>query len=566
MLAGLIAAFLGLAALGIWNQARYQDVRDAVTRYVALDERQEKEPAETGALIRQARPGIRRQLTQGEFEAALTRLKALEQEDAGASTGTTATKVVAINDLWPAGSPGRAQLKSVLEDLVWKQSEGFDMAPAQQKLVEVAKAARAGKRDEALAGFEQAAALVRDAPLRPGFRAPVVLAAATPTAPGATISAAELQAIEKMLQNLRIARNFIPQAMNQPKVTDIQRRVLAATQVLIDELLAAHEQRRDLRVMGESLKVLDTLRGGDENRDWGPVLAEIQAAREKIKTLPLLPAVGAAPAGGQPAKPGRAAPPAPGQPPPPVGVAQILQVMDRIRSLPEDQYQAAKPQMSAGIAQLIAAQARAGGVIGENVGGDLQLVMGPQGEIRGLRLFGEAVAASSQGEGGVSVQIDGVKDELPIRAPLTREKDTHRFRIENPQGAVTVTMKAAPGSLTLKVAGRRVTSGAPAYLNVAIPAQLGGWYWLQGTESQPMVVDREYGVQPVAGKLPKLVVRNRTAELSLEAVTGAAAGYRQEDGRLWVRLPLTLTAGVAEHTVRLNVTRRTPQGKTEASR
>jgi hypothetical protein len=174
-------------------------------------------------------------------------------------------------------------------------------------------------------------------------------------------------------------------------------------------------------------------------------------------------------------------------------------------------------------------------------------------------LFGEPVATAGNHLGGVSLRTDGVDGELPIRAPVSRERDLHRFRLEGPQGAVTVTIQPGQDELTLKLAGRRAAAGAPLFLNVAIPVQLGGWYWVQGGEAQTMAVDRDYRVQPVDGKLPSVVLRNRSAELTLEAPTAVEAGYRAEDGRLWIRLALTDAAGVAEHTLRWTAKRRSPE-------
>ncbi|MGV3720734.1 MAG: hypothetical protein ACO1SX_07465 [Actinomycetota bacterium] len=564
MLAGLIAAFLGLAALGVWNQARHQDVAEAVRRYVSLDERQEKESAENAALLRQARPEIRRNLSSGQFEAALKRLKALEEEDAGAAD--TSAKALALGQLWPAGSAERARLKGVLQDLVRKQSEGFDLAPAQQKLVEMAQAARAGKRDEALAAFEQAANMVRDAPLRPGFKPKVALAAATSLTGG--ITPAELQFIEKTIGQLRALRANLPQALLNPKVTPQQRHALEAAAVLFDEMIAAHDQKRDLRPV---LKVLDPLkksfdRAGKTN-EWGEVEQQIQAVRTALKSLPLLPSAATVPTPAPlptapslpPVGPGPGAPPAVTPVPPPPNAAGIMQVLDFIRALPEEKYQAEKARIGGGIAQMLAAgRAGANPAGGETIGKDLQLVLGPQGEMRGLRLFGAPVATVGNGAGGVSLQVEGQKAELPIRAPLTREQDTHRFRVENPQGAVSVVIKAGQGDLALKVSGRRAAAGGPAFLNVSIPAQLGGWYWIQGGEPQPMAVDKDYRVQSAAGALPRLMFRSGATELSLDSPTASEAGYRPEEGRIWIRLPLTDAAGVAEHTVRLVALRRSP--------
>jgi hypothetical protein len=565
MLTGLVAALFGLAALGIWNQARYGDLREAVNKYVALDERQEKETPETAALLRQARPEIRRSLARGEFEVALKRLKSLEAEDADTTT-VQAGKAIPIAQLWPANSPERKKLQTALQDLVRKQAEGYDVTPAQQKLVEVAEAARAGKRAEALAAFEQAAVLIQGAPLRPGFKPKVILAA------GPTITPAEMQLVDQSMQKLRGFRDAFPQVMAQPGVTDRQKQVLGNAKVLFDEMIAAYDAKRDMRSM---MKRMDPLKKAfdkaGKSQEWGPVETLIQDARKEVKDLPPLPPLAGAP--GQPPVPGApGAPPAPVVPPPvlppaappgqptpgqpaPPNAETIVRFLDVIRALPEAKYQAEKPKIGAGILQMLAGAQPAAAVPDDAVGGDLQLLLGPQGELRGLRLFGETLALAPKDPGGVSVQF-GEGQELPIRAPVSRQGDTRQFKVESPAGAVTVLVTPSPGALTLKVAGKRTQGGVPAFLNLTLPLQLGGWTWQPGTEAQTIAVDHDYHLQPVAGKLPALLVRGAALDLTLDAPTAAEVTYLRGEGRLRVRLPLTSEAGVAEHTLRLAGVRR----------
>jgi hypothetical protein len=559
MLTALVAALFGLAALGVWNQARYGDLREAVNRYVALDERQEKEP-ENAAFLRQARPEIRRSLARGEFEAALKRLKSLEEEDAG-TAGTPGGKAIPIAQLWPPNSPERKKLQAALQDLVRKQAEGYDVTPAQRKLVEVAEAARAGKRAEALAAFEQASVLIQGAPLRPGFTPKVVLAA------GPTITPAEVQVIDQAMLKLRGFRDAFPQVMAQPGVTDRQKQVLGTAKVLFDEMIAAYDGKRDMRPV---MKLLDPLKKAfdraGKSQEWGPVEKLIEEARREVKTLPPLPPLAGAP--GQPAAPTAppaaavpppvlppaAGQPAPGQPAPP-NAEGILRFLDVIRALPEEKYQAEKPKINAGILQMLAgAKPASPAEDGDPVGSDLQLLLGPQGELRGLRLFGEALPGTKD-PGGVSVQF-GEGQELPIRAPLTRQGEARQFRLESPAGAVTVVATPGPAGLTLKVAGRRSQGGVPAFLNLTLPLQLGGWTWQPGPEGQTIAVDHDYRLQPTAGKLPALVVRGAAADFTLDAPTALEVTYLHGEGRLRVRLPLTSDAGVAEHTLRLTAARR----------
>lgn len=564
--AGLVASGFGLTALGIWNQARYGDLREAMNRYVALDERQEKETPENAALLRQARPEIRRSLARGEFEAALKRLKSLEEEDAASSASGTG-KAIPISQLWPPNSPERKRLQAVLQDLVRKQAEGYDVTPAQQKLVDVAEAARAGKRAEAVAAFEQASALVQGATLRPGFKPKVTLAAGPA---GTTITPAELQAMDQAMGKLRGFRDAFPQLMAQPGVTDRQKQVLGLAKVLFDEMLAAYEAKRDLRRI---MTLLDPLKKAfdraGKSQEWGPVEKLIEEARKGVKEAPPLPSLAGAP--GQPAPvpptphatvPQAAAPvlppAAPSQTAPP-NAEGIVRFLDMIRSLPEEKYQAEKPKIGAGIIQMLGAAHAGAPAGGDPVGGDLQLLLGRQGELQGLRLLGELLPARSE-PGGVSVQL-GEGRELPIRAPVNRQGEARQFRVESPAGAVSVVVKPGAEGLVLKVSGRRAQSGAPAFLNVSLPVQLGGWTWQPGAEAQLIAVDRDYRLQPIAGKLPPLTLRGATADLTVDAPTGTEATYLRGQGQLRVRLPLTNEAGLAEHTLQLTGVRRTAETK-----
>lgn len=563
--AGLVASGFSLAALGIWNQARYGDLREAMNRYVALDERQEKETPENAALLRQARPEIRRSLARGEFEAALKRLKSLEEEDAASNASGTG-KAIPITQLWPPNSPERKRLQAVLQDLVRKQAEGYDVTPAQQKLVDVAEAARAGKRAEAVAAFEQAAALVQGATLRPGFKPKVTLAAG---AAGPTITPAELQAIDQAMGKLRGFRDAFPQLMAQPGVTDRQKQVLGLAKVLFDEMLAAYEAKRDLRRI---MTLLDPLKKAfdraGKTQEWDPVEKLIEAARRGVKEAPPLPSLAGAPGQPTPALAGPSAPAPNTSAPvlPPAAPSQIapnaegiIRFLDMIRSLPEEKYQAEKPKIGAGIIQMLGAAHAGAPAGGDPVGGDLQLLLGLQGELQGLRLFGEPLPARSE-PGGVSVQL-GEGRELPIRAPVARQGETRQFRVESPAGAVSVVVKPGAGGLVLKVSGRRAQAGGPAFLNVSLPVQLGGWTWQPGAEAQLIAVDRDYRLQPVAGKLPPLTLRGATADLTVEAPTGTEMIYLRGQGQLRVRLPLTNEAGLAEHTLQLTGARRAGSAK-----
>ena len=135
------------------------------------------------------------------------------------------------------------------------------------------------------------------------------------------------------------------------------------------------------------------------------------------------------------------------------------------------------------------------------------------------------------------------------------------MRLENPQGAVSLLITPGPADLTLKIAGRRGKAGPPAFLNLSIPVRLGGWYWQPGADQQPMTVDHDYHLRATDGKLPKLVVGNGSSQVTLEASTAAEVAYVPAEGRLLIRLPLTLDAGTAEHVIRLSAAKRAGEQK-----
>jgi hypothetical protein len=377
-----------------------------------------------------------------------------------------------------------------------------------------------------------------------------------------------MQAIAKKMEGLRTFRStMLPRAIAATAASEQQQRVLGQLQTLLDELFAAYEQKRDPRPVVTFLdganKAFEKARASGE---WGPVEARIRTMRAAVKTLPQLPPVGTGtPPAGTPGSAPPALPPAapPAQPASPA--EGILRMIDVIRAMPEDRYQAEKPKIGAGIAQMLAAVNRAGApgtpsAPGEPVGRDLQVLLSPKGEVLGLQVLGEALAAPGQEPGGISVQLDGAP-ELPIRAPVTRQGEARQIRVENPQGAVSVLLSPGANDLTLKVAGRRAKAGGPATLNLSVPVRLGGWYWQSGPDQQTIALDHDYRLRATDGKLPKLVLAGAAAQVTVDAPTAGEVAYLPAEGRLLIRLPLTLEAGSIEHTVRLSAMKRVSEKK-----
>ncbi len=571
--AGLVTSGVLCGVGALWQQARYHDARDAVNRYVALDEREEKEDPTQAALVRQARPEIRTALANGEFDAALKRLRALEAEDAEATSPEKSGPGLPLDQLWPPNSPERRKVQEVLKELVRKQAQGYDLAPAQNKLVEVADAARSGNKDQALAAFAEAANQVRSATLRPGFKAPIDPAMARKS-PATAAFARQDEEIRK----LRAFRSQLPQ-MAAATSGRAEGPMLERLQSLLDEILAAHEQKRDLRAVLALTKPLGpAFQEAQKSGDWSTLERQFGAISAAIKKAPAFPkeAVKAAqpPASETPPAPG-AAPPtppggvpprpdpkSPGMPSPGAGSAEnLLKALDTIRALPEAEYQARRPMIAMFLAQA-AGMGRPGGAGGGGrrsrgrwipVGNDLQLLLTPEGGIAGLSLLGEPLSAGMR-PGGATLHLEG-KGVVPLQAPLTEQKESRFLKVEGPEGALSLLFSPAEDGVSLRMIARRTGEGPAGSLRLSLPIRLGGWRWsaapTETADALVLAVDAEQRVQAAGGKLPKIVVRGAASALQFEGPTAAEAGYDGKAGHLWVRLPLPAGQPVIEHTVHL---------------
>lgn len=574
--AGLVASGVAFGANALWQQARYQDARDAVTRYVALDEREEKEDAEHAALLRQARPDIRTALANGEFDAALKRLRALETEDAEAAPEKTGPGLP-LDRLWPPNSPERRKVQEVLRELVRKQAQGYDMAPAQNQLVEVADAARSGKKDRALAAFAEAASRVRHAALRPGFKAPAD-PPATRNSPAAAYARQEQE-----IRKLHAFRAQLSQVATAA-AGGAEGPVLERLQALLDELIAAHEQKRDLRAVLVLTQPLGpAFQEARKSGDWSAIERRFGEVSAAVKAAPRFPEEALAahrPSGGRsPAEPAAAPPnasspeadkPAPPRMPsganlPAKGSAEnLLKALDMVRALPEADYQARRPMIAMFLAQAAGMERPGlpGGRISRGrpipVGNDLQLLLTPDGGFAGMAFLGEPLSTGMEAA-GATLHLEG-RGDLPVRAPLVAQKEERLLRMEGPEGALSLLVSPAEGGVRLRMTARRKGEGMPGSLRLALPARLGGWRWSAGpvenAEPQVLAVDGEYRVQAAGGRLPKIVIRGAAADLVLEGLTATEAGYNGRTGRLWVRLPLPAGQPVIEHTVHLKAVKR----------
>lgn len=324
---GLILVSLVLIIGGLWQAAQFGDAHEAVRQFITVEQQAERDEENT-ALMRQARPELRRMLSAGEFGPALKRMAALREEDRAVSDPERRGKSIAIDALWPPNSPQREQARKVLLAVVEKQQQGYDTRGAQDALARVADAARSGKQPEALAAFHEVESLIQAAPLRPGFKAPEAPAAPgtapIPGAPGAPALAAGLpQVTEQQIQQVQqFTQMLLPQMMEQANPE--QRGLLQRLQVFGNDLIAAHRARKDVRAVLVPLsKVFPALKAND-------IKAADQAlgkARKALAAAPQLP-------------PG----PAPGTPAPSPVDQQIQQTLQFIGTLIPQLMASAKPE------------------------------------------------------------------------------------------------------------------------------------------------------------------------------------------------------------------------------
>ncbi|MBV9865610.1 MAG: hypothetical protein JO316_09690 [Abitibacteriaceae bacterium] len=406
LLAGLIIVTLLLPVLGLWQQARYSKAERAVQQFVQLENQAEQSsPAET-ALFRQARPELRRSLLAGDFNSTLQRLTALENEDSIPEEEKQHGKAIAIDQLWPRGSAARKQAQQVLRQMMEKQKQGYDLAAAQETLIQVADAARKGDKKKALASFQQVEMLVRDAVLRPGFQTyetrvampggltnqppplqqmppaqqlaqlrQLAKSQRAPLAKGqvANIGPAQMQQLERFLTVFQMA---LPQLME--RATPEQRTLLQRVQPFSTELLAAYHAGKDIRPVVPLLqKIMAT--GGRNPAAADALLDQAGAALRTAKPLPkdmAAPPVSVGrnqPLLNHPPLPGNIQlPPAkllsglnrssglpkmgnslPRQTMAQLGPERILQALDVIRKMPEPIYQQQRPQIARFIGQAI---------------------------------------------------------------------------------------------------------------------------------------------------------------------------------------------------------------------
>lgn len=611
LLAGLILVAALLPVLGIWQQVRYRNAERAVQEFIQLDDRSRGGEATQVALIRQARPEIRHSLSRGDFSAALQRLSALQAEDTDPADSKKTGKSIAVDKLWPPNSRERKQAQQVLRQLVQKQSQGYDMAAAHGALVRVADAARAGKRKEALSAFKDVGLLVREAPLRAGFKGrasrPGLTPAALPGKPGARpampggrggkpvppmISPVQMQQIEQFFQLV------LPQLIQ--RANPEQRAMLERLQPFGAELSVAYRQGKDIRPVLVLLQKLGpaAMRGGDP-RAAEALLAQAQALLRAAKPLPRGAApVGVVPLGGKTPllKPGPGLMPAVPRPSAPMGRGgpgqvspeRILQALDMIRKLPEPVYRQQRSQIGMFIGQAIAGGAGLAAPAGRMGFGNrhsgplaahaspsppgngahepggaasavtlgtasaLRLDFGPHAEILRVSALGRDLSQESA-PGGFSVALP-TGGEAALLGPL---KGNGRALAGMLSGAGDVTCAVSyqqdGRDATVHSQVRRTRPGTAGALLLRIPLRAAGWHWDAGDGAQVVAVDGRYiASSSDGGKLNLVTLRGADVRLAVSAPDASSISYDAAAGFLIVKLAVP-AAGTADHTVQLTV-------------
>ncbi|MDQ3814405.1 MAG: hypothetical protein M3347_10690 [Armatimonadota bacterium] len=599
LVTGLIVVTMLLPMLALWQQVRYNRAQRAIQEFIALEAQAEAKDAERVVLIRQARPEIQRSLERGEFSVALQRLKALSEENRIAGDSKNRGQEVGVNELWPPKSPSRRKAQQALRLLVRKQRQGYDVTAAQEALIRVAEAARAGQKKQALAAFQEMENLVQYAALRPGFQAPRSRdATAAPVAPGqaaagqrvvpgrmrsSAVSPAQVQ------QFLQFFQFVVPQLIEQAPPE--QQGFLRRLQPLGNELEAAYRAGKDIRpVMPLVQKLGEALRRRDQptaERLLGQVRAALHAARPLPQGSmppirpPAMPRVipRRAPRAARPAAKGLPSarppliPPAAKGKPPQLAPEQILQVLDTIRQMPEPVYRQQRAQIAALVNTAIA---EAGGMppipkrlpkeskrpptqtggtslaVGEAA--TLHLEFGPSGEIIGLWGLGHNLS-SGLSPGGLSLAL-GEGMGIPLKGELKSDGKTLSGRMTSPAGTTLVTYRQDGQDLLIHAETRRDREGEAGFLMLHIPLRAAGWRWEVDSEGQVIAVDEKYTVSSRDGaELKSVTLRGEDIQLKVMAPGAATIAYDPGPGALLVRFALPATKGTTQSEVRLSASR-----------
>jgi hypothetical protein len=556
LMTGLVLLLVLVPSVALWGHVRYQDAQEAVRRFVEMEDQAEKGDLEETALLRQARPEIRRRLAGGDFTGALQRLAALRAEDGAVAAPAVQGQELGVDQLWPPRSAERERVRGVLKTLVEKQERGYDTMPAQESLVRVARLARAGKRKQALAAFRQVEERLQAAALRPGFKPPEGQSGSQ--GPGGSPATGALPPMSEaqLAQFLQMVRVVLPRMMEQ--ATPEQRHFLERLEPFANELAAAHRQGKDIR---PAMALLGKMKAALDRQDLRAAHRLLDRAQSVLRAAKPIRGRGAAPAPGLRPGPGRPRGPAPGRPLPNPGAPpreltpdRILRALDMIRGLPEPVYRQQRGQLARFLTQAIGGAGGKRGPATAAVGNaaGLRLELGPLGEITGFQGQGQALGAGLPPGGFVLAREGG--PAAPLRSPVQRLKDRLIHHVAGPEGTFVATYGQEGEDLIVSARTRRERSGKPAQLLLRIPLRAGGWTWTAGEPPQVVAVEGTYAAAPQPGApLGPVSLQGAGIALSVTAPSASSVAYDPAENTLLVRFPLPGEKGVTEHTVRLTL-------------
>ncbi len=565
--AGLVVACALLVGLFLTHQARYADARRAISGYLRVDERLQAGEAavpapgaETGrpdepdeearaklALLRQARPELRRQMISGLFRDAVRRLDALEKEEAEGVAAENAGRALAVSQLWPPGSAARGAARRVLTALSDRQRAGYDLSAAREALAEVAERARAGRKADALKSFSRLEGLIQGAPLRPGFQqeAPAEVPG-TPLGPGGfgpggrpfTPSDAQVQ------QFLRFLQIVLPQMIQQapPEI----RPTLERLQSLGTELVAAYKGGKDLR---PSLPLLRALGQAIQAQEIDAAEKLMERVRAQVRAAPQRrPGELVPPLSPLPSRPG-GAPAAPDGRTPPSG-AQVVGVLDQIRTMSDAEYRAQRDAIAGMVMSMLATTRTGGGARLTPVGAPPgpRLWFDAAGRIRRLEA-GLAERSERVPPGGIEFHPAAGGSTSVVTTPPSVGSAGVTYRVDAPTATGEIAIRPLVAGLSVRIQIRAL-AGAPAgAVSVRLPFSGAGWRWRSSRNETVAALGESYEWTP-GGADERLTLGCPGGGLKLTAVGGKVV-LRPADGALhfWMTAPGPGAAATAEFTI-----------------
>ena len=565
LLAGLVMLGFLLPASLVWQSARYGDAEVALRRLLALDETAAADPGQA-ALLKEARPKIRQALDRGEPEDAFQRIAVLAQVEGTERQEEKPEQPIPLDQLWPPNSPQRAQAQQVLKDFVAKQQAGHELSHAREKLVQVADAVRSGNREHALALFNEASELVRNAPTRPGFEKPNAAVPAQQPVAGQSLPPGEYEAllapILQRLQGAMAIRSIPPQMLE--KMPPAERANMERFVPLAMEVQKAAAAGKDLTVLIQMAPRFEQATQRRNPAELERLIAETIAAvrAAPLRARPPAGAPGAPPPGQPPIAPSAVPPKSPPPTLPPIqppphsqqDVEQVLNGFDQMRKLPDDQYQQIRPQLAQMLNGLMRAPGSSPGVSTPQLVGvgdvkRLRLELSPLGALMRVQMGVEDLAAGLK-PGGTRVMLnDG--GTLKLEGRIKPRKAGLSQLIASPSGRVFTEYVQEGESLLVRVRATRGKEGKPADLVFDLPFRAAGWLWSAGGEPQVVRADDSLFWVPVAGADPKpITLRKGSRGLVFQPGPGASLSY--SENRLLLRAPLPPQLGTTEMTLRVS--------------